>query len=33
MALHKWRYFVPMDHTVLLNLAVLFHFMHIHVGS
>jgi len=36
MALHTWQYFVvrlPMDHTVLLNLAVLFHLMHIRVGS
>ena len=35
MALCKWQYFVlqlPVDHTVLLNLAVLSHLMHIRDG-
>jgi len=36
MALHKWQNFVlqlPMDHTVLLNFAELFHCVHVCVGS
>jgi len=36
MTRRKWQYFVlqlPMDHTVLLNIAVLFILMHIRVCS